>query len=79
MFRISSFVTLAIVVTGTAAFAQPAGLPTTQPNLLQIIREDVKVGHAAEHVKIEAGWPAAFEKAKSPVLLTGPGVSHGRR
>jgi hypothetical protein len=58
------------------ALAQ-TGLPTTQPNLLQIIREEVKVGHAAEHERIEAGWPAAFEKAKSPyyylalVSLTG--------
>ena len=59
------------------AFAQ-TGLPTTQPNLLQIYREELKVGHAAEHEKVEAGWPAAYEKAKSPyyylalVSLTGP-------
>ena len=53
------------------------GLPTTQPNLLQIFREEVKVGHAAEHERVEVGWPAAYEKAKSPyyylafVSLTG--------
>jgi hypothetical protein len=53
------------------------GLPTSQPNLLQIYREEVKVGHNAEHEKVEVGWPAAFEKAKSPyyyialVSLTG--------
>ena len=54
------------------------GLPTSQPNMLQIIREDVKVAHEADHTKTEAGWPAAFEKAKFPyfslglVALTGP-------
>ena len=53
------------------------GLPTTQPNLLHIFREEVKVGHAAEHERVEVGWPAAYEKAKSPyyylalVSLTG--------
>ena len=59
-----------------AAVAQ--SLPTTQPNLLTIVREDVKPGRAAEHTKIEAGWPAAYEKAKSPyyylamISITGP-------
>jgi len=51
------------------AFASTAlaqSLPTSQPNILQIFREEVKVGHAADHAKIEAGWPAAFEKAQSP-------------
>jgi hypothetical protein len=42
------------------------GLPKTQPKMLTIMREEVKVGRAAEHGKHEAGWPAAFEKAKSP-------------
>jgi hypothetical protein len=62
-----------------AALAQTGtGLPAAQPNLLQIYREEVKVGHAAEHEKIEAGWPAAYERVKSPyyylamVSLTGP-------
>src|SRR6476659_851375 len=48
----------------TPALAQ--SLPTSQPNYLQVIIEDVKVGHDDEHSKLEAGWPAAFEKAKSP-------------
>ena len=53
-------------------------LPTTQPRLLTIYREEVKVGREAEHAKIEAGWPAAYERAKSPdyylgmVSVTGP-------
>jgi hypothetical protein len=43
-----------------------SGLPTLQPNYLTIVREEVKLGRAAEHERIEAGWPAAYEKAKSP-------------
>jgi len=58
--------------------AQNNGLPATQPKRLTIIREQVKVGHDAAHAKHEAGWPAAFAKAKSPdyyiaiTSLTGP-------
>lgn len=54
------------------------GLPTSQPGLLTIVREEVKLGRAADHSKFEAGWPAAYEKAKSPdyylamVSMTGP-------
>jgi hypothetical protein len=61
---------------GGEAFAQ--GLPKSQPKMLTIVREEVKVGHNAEHAKNEAGWPAAFEKAKSPdyymgtTSITGP-------
>src|SRR2546430_14107125 len=52
-------------------------LPTTQPAYLTIVREEVKLGRGAEHTRIEAGWPAAFTRAKSPssylalVSLTG--------
>ncbi len=61
--------------------ARPAssqGVPTTQPNLLTIVREEVKVGHGAAHAAHEAGWPAAFGRAKSTdyylalVSMTGP-------
>jgi hypothetical protein len=55
---------LALALSAPSAFGQ--ALPTTQPTLLQIYREQVKTGHAAAHVKTEAGWPAAFAKAKSP-------------
>ncbi len=54
------------------------GLPVSQPKRLTIEREFVKVGHAADHARNEAGWPAAFEKAKSPdyyiaiTSMTGP-------
>lgn len=49
----------------TFASAQD-GLPVSQPNRLTLVREQVKVGHAAAHARHEAGWPAALEKAKSP-------------
>jgi hypothetical protein len=49
-----------------AAQAQSQGLPTSQPSLITIIREEVKVGRAADHAKIEAGWPAAFGRKNSP-------------
>jgi len=54
------------------------GLPTSQPKRLTIVREEVKVGHTADHARNEAGWPAAYEKAKSPYYyiaitsMTGP-------
>jgi hypothetical protein len=41
-------------------------LPTAQPPFLRVIREDVKVGRGAEHARFEAGWPAAYERVKSP-------------
>ncbi len=56
---------------------QGQGLPTSQPALITIVREQVKVGRTADHARIEAGWPAAFGRANSPdfylamVSLTG--------
>jgi hypothetical protein len=53
-------------------------MPTSQPALITIVREDVKLGMGADHARHEAGWPAAYEKAKSPdyylafVSMTGP-------
>jgi len=63
---------------GASGHVYGQGMPTTQPKMLQIFREHVKVGHAAAHSKFEAAFPAAFEKAKSPYYylamtsLTGP-------
>ncbi|MFO7695367.1 MAG: hypothetical protein R6V57_19955 [Vicinamibacterales bacterium] len=62
--HVLSAAALALALSAPSAFGQ--ALPTTQPALLQIYREQVKTGHAAAHVKTEAGWPAAFAKAKSP-------------
>jgi hypothetical protein len=60
----------AVLAAAFTAYAVGAGaqdsLPASQPNYLTIVREEVKLGRAAEHERIEAGWPAAFEKAKSP-------------
>ena len=51
----------------TAPFVSgQSGLPTTQPKMLTIVREYLKPGMAADHAKHEAGWPTAYEKAKSP-------------
>jgi hypothetical protein len=61
--------------------AQTTGLPTSQPGMLVIYQEDVKVGHRADHEKTEVGWPAAFERAKFPdyyialVSMTGPNAA----
>jgi hypothetical protein len=59
----------------SAAFAQEA---TPPPNIIQIFREEVKVGHGPAHARTEAGWPRAFAKANWPVhylavtSVTGP-------
>jgi hypothetical protein len=58
---------LAGVFTAYAVSASAqGGLPTSQPNYLTIVREEVKLGRSADHERIEAGWPAAYDKAKSP-------------
>lgn len=55
-----------LCIGATAVLAQAPALPTSQPALLTIYREAVKIGRAAEHERIEAGWPAAYAKAKFP-------------
>ena len=68
----------ALLSVSSATFAFSQGMPTSQPNLITITREEVKPGHNAMHSAYEAGWPAAFAKAKSPnyylamVSMTGP-------
>jgi hypothetical protein len=56
----------AALLMGSAGAVVAQDLPTTQPNMLLIIREEVKLGRNADHSKNEAGWPLAYEKAKSP-------------
>ena len=72
-----SIAVLALVASVSAtAFAQAP--PTTQPQFLNIFREQLKPARGAEHAQWEAGWPAAAEKAKSPysylalASMTGP-------
>ena len=51
----------------TQALAQtPAAMPGGPPKLVQIFREEVKVGKGAAHEKLEAGYVRAFSKAKWP-------------
>ena len=79
MKKLQQLVLLALFCASAGStFAQAQGLPTSQPPLVTIVREEVKVGRAAEHARIEAGWPAAYARAKSPdyylamVSTTGP-------
>ena len=66
MFAGSRFFTAATFLAYAASASAQGALPTSQPNYLTIAREEVKLGRAADHERIEAGWPAAYEKAKSP-------------
>ncbi len=77
--RTSPFISaLALCAALQPLAAQQSGLPTTQPSILTIVRETVKQGRDAEHARFEAGWPAAYERAKSPTYylamasMTGP-------
>jgi hypothetical protein len=70
MYHVTGRLTLFMVlVSTTPAIAQ--SLPTSQPNVLQIFREEVKVGHDADHAKTEAAVVAAFERAKFPHFVIG--------
>jgi hypothetical protein len=62
--RFCFFVSAALLL-GSLHPALGQDLPTTQPKLLTIIREQVKIGRSAEHSKFEAAFSAAFQKAKS--------------
>ena len=78
MNSVASRITLVALLLACAGTAFAQGMPTSQPTLLTIVREDVKIGRNAEHARFEAGWPAAYRKAKSPdyylafVSMTGP-------
>jgi hypothetical protein len=61
-----SLCVLSAFATGSINVAFTQDLPRTQPKILTIWREEVKVGQAEAHSKYEAGFVAAFEKAKSP-------------
>src|SRR5436190_266222 len=67
-----------LFLSSIAAVTAQTPMPTSQPGILTIFREDVKYGHNADHEKTEMGWPAALAKAKSPgtyialTSMTGP-------
>lgn len=56
---------------------QDAPPSQSPPPVLQIFIESVKPGKGAAHTKVEAGWPAAFRKAKWPVHYLGLTSSTG--
>lgn len=68
-----------LLTLGVSAAHAAAQMPTTQPGILTIFMENVKLGREAEHAANEAGWPIAFERAGSPdyylalVSMTGRG------
>ncbi len=68
---------LAFLAASAAAVAAQ-GMPTTQPGILNIFIEEVKVGMNADHRANELGWPAAFARAGSEdyylamVSMSGP-------
>jgi hypothetical protein len=76
MYNFTGRVTLLVVLV-SAGTAVAQSLPTSQPNVLQIVREEVKVGHDADHTKTEAAAIPLLEKTKFPyfaialVALTG--------
>ena len=54
-----------LVLATVAGSVRAQGMPTSQPSILSVIIEEVKVGMDADHAANEAGWPAAFAKAGS--------------
>jgi len=65
MNAVMRFVLSSILLVAWAASSLGQSLPTSQPDVLGIQIEEVKVGHASEHIATETGWPAALERAKS--------------
>ena len=78
MKRASALFPAALLLVSSASPSLGQGIPTSQPNLIMIVREEVKNGHNAMHAAHEAGWPAAYARAKSPnyyfamTSMTGP-------
>ena len=59
------FLTPLIAVSMLAGNARAQGMPTSQPGVLTINIEELKVGASADHEANESGWPKAFAKARS--------------
>jgi hypothetical protein len=66
VFRTLFAVPSLLCVGASAVWAQAQTVPTSQPPRIVIYREQVKMGRSADHERIEAGWPAAYARAKSP-------------
>ena len=68
---------LPLLLVGSTLRAQNA--PQDQPPpLLQIFREEVKVGRGGAHTQTEAGWPRAFVKAGIKNYHVGQGAGPPR-
>src|SRR5262249_29520193 len=67
-----------LLVLASADARAQSGMPTSQPAMLTIFRERVKLGHESAHVKTELAWPTALTAAKAPdtylamATMTGP-------
>jgi len=68
----------ALCLSGAGIARAQNPVPTAQPSVLTIFREEVKYGQDADHEVTESGWPAALAKAKAPATyiaitaMTGP-------
>jgi hypothetical protein len=60
------FAPVVLLVAGQGGASAQQAVPTTQPGHLTIFIEEVKLGREAAHEVNEAGWPAAYAKAKTP-------------
>jgi hypothetical protein len=78
MKKISLYSTLLVSLVAFPLRAAEGPGPGAPPKVLQIYREEVKVGKAPAHVKVEKGFVAAMAKAKWPThylamtTVTGP-------
>jgi len=78
MKRISLYSTLLVSLVTVPLCAAESPGPNPPPKVLQIYREEVKVGKGPAHVKFEKGFVAAMAKAKWPThylamtTVTGP-------
>jgi hypothetical protein len=59
------FALASIALGAWAASAFGQAMPTSQPEVLGITIEEIKVGHGADHTATESLWPAALGRAKS--------------
>lgn len=60
------FIAVVLLDAVTSPLLGQQGMPTSQPSLLTIYIEEIKLGREAAHAANEAGWPAAFAKARAP-------------
>jgi hypothetical protein len=65
MNRTQRIVLFSMLLGAIAASSFGQSMPTSQPDVLGIQIEEIKVGHSGEHTDTESLWPAAMERAKS--------------